>query len=154
MVDHASKSMSLAIESAAQLTSQNRFKRSLSNGYKMTNGSRVCKLFFKNGRKSNQRSIVCGRQQWVSGNSQSMSMLRMAMANDSPNLIRSSAMSDVFIVIFTFLVFFWLVTCTSEWSDPHGFFAKWSSLALPLRACSNLSACGIFCLTHSKFSYN
>ena len=101
-----------------------------------------------------KESIVCGRQQWVSGNSQSMSMLRMAMANDSPNLIRSSAMSDVFIVLFTFLVYFWLVTCTSEWSDPHGFFAKWSSLALPLLACSNLSACGIFCLTHSKFSYN
>ena len=40
-----------------QLTGQNRFTRSLSGGYKMTNGSRVRKLFFKN-RKSHQRSVV------------------------------------------------------------------------------------------------
>ena len=32
-----------------QLTSQNRFTRSLSGGYKMANGSCVRKLFFKNG---------------------------------------------------------------------------------------------------------
>ena len=52
-----------------------------------------------------KESIVCGRQQSVNGNSQSMSMLRMAMANDSSNSIRSSVMSDVFIVLFTFLVY-------------------------------------------------
>ena len=46
-VDHASKIMtSLAIDNAARdsmmhLTDQNRFTRSLSGGYKMTNGSRV-----------------------------------------------------------------------------------------------------------------
>ena len=40
--------------SMTKLTWQNRFTRSLSGGYKMTNSSRVRKLFFKNGR-SNQR---------------------------------------------------------------------------------------------------
>ena len=45
-----------------QLTGQNQFKRSLSGGYKMTNkmtnGSCVRKLFFKN-RRSHQESVVC-----------------------------------------------------------------------------------------------
>ena len=63
MVEHASKSMmSLAIDNAAcmmQLTGQKRFTRSLSGGYKMTNGSRVRKLFFKNGR-SHQRKRNSG----------------------------------------------------------------------------------------------
>ena len=59
-VDHASKSMtSLAIDNAArdsmmQFTGQNQFTRSLSGGYKITNGSRVRKLFFKN-QRSHQR---------------------------------------------------------------------------------------------------
>ena len=59
-VDHTSKSMtSLAIDNSArdsmmQLTGQNWFTRSLSGGYKMTNGSRVRKSFFKNWR-SHQR---------------------------------------------------------------------------------------------------
>ena len=52
--------MSLAIDNAArdsmmQLTGQNRFTRSLSGGYKMTNGSCVRKLFFK----TIKESIVC-----------------------------------------------------------------------------------------------
>ena len=51
----------LAIDSM-QLTCQNGFARSLSGGYKMTNGSHVRKLFFKTGR-SNQGSIVRGRDQ-------------------------------------------------------------------------------------------
>ena len=85
--------MSLAIDSM-QLTGQNGFARSLSGGYKMTNGSQVRKLFFKTGR-SNQGSIVRGRDQRVNGNSQLMSASRMAMSNDS---MRSSAVSDVFIV--------------------------------------------------------
>jgi len=38
-----------------QLTSQDRFMRSLSGRYKMTNGSRVRKLLFMNGWRSNQR---------------------------------------------------------------------------------------------------
>ena len=52
-VDHASKSMtSLAIDNAArdsmmQLTGQNWFTRSLTGGYKMTNGSHVHKLLWK-----------------------------------------------------------------------------------------------------------
>ena len=46
----------------------------------MTNDSRVCKLFFKNGRSE---SVVCGREQRVDGNSQLMNSSRMAMVNDS-----------------------------------------------------------------------
>ena len=38
-----------ARNSMMQLTGQNRFTRSLSGGYKMTNGSRVCKLFLRTG---------------------------------------------------------------------------------------------------------
>ena len=40
--------MSLAIGSMMQLTSQNWFTRSFSDNYKMIDGSRVCKLIFKN----------------------------------------------------------------------------------------------------------
>ena len=52
MVDNASKSLtSLVIDNAAtdsmQFAGQNRFTRSLSGGYKMTNGSHVRKLFFE-----------------------------------------------------------------------------------------------------------
>ena len=50
-----------------------------------------------------KESEVRGREQWVNGNLQSMSELRMAMVNDST---RSSTMSDVFIVLFTFLAHF------------------------------------------------
>ena len=67
--------MSLAIDNAAkdsmkQLTSQNRFMRRLSGGYKMTNGSRVRKLhvFFKN-QRSHQRK---GSKFVSQRNSQSM----------------------------------------------------------------------------------
>ena len=64
----------------------------------------------------------------------------MAMVNDSPNSIRSSAMSDVFIVLFTFL-------CTSDWllaqvnermpigflqSDPHWHYLCVLALTCPL----------------------
>ena len=53
--DHASKSMtSLASDSTMQLTGQNWFTRSLSGGYKMTNGSRV---LFKSGRRRNQSKL-------------------------------------------------------------------------------------------------
>ena len=68
MVDQASKSMtSLAIDNTArdsmmQLTGKNRFTRSLSGGYKMMNGSRVRKLFFKNGRRSHQRKHSLSQQ--------------------------------------------------------------------------------------------
>ena len=40
--------MSLAIDSMMQLTGQNWFMRSFSDSYKMMDGSRVCKLIFKN----------------------------------------------------------------------------------------------------------
>ena len=40
-----------------QLTGQNWFTKRLSGRYKMTNGSRVCKLFFKNWR-SHQRKCI------------------------------------------------------------------------------------------------
>ena len=57
-----------------QLTGQNRFTRSLSGGYKMMNGSRVRKLFFKN-QRSHQRK---GSKFVSQRNSQSMNALRMA----------------------------------------------------------------------------
>ena len=41
-----------------QLTGQNWSTKSLSGGYKMTNGSRVRKLFFKNGR--NNQTVLRG----------------------------------------------------------------------------------------------
>ena len=71
--------MSLAIDNAArdsvmQLTGQSQFTRSLSGGYKMMNGSRVRKLFFKNWR-SHQRKRSKFASQW---NLQSMNVLRMA----------------------------------------------------------------------------
>ena len=71
------------------------------------------------------------------------------MVNDSTIFMRSSAMSDVYVVLFTFLAHFWLVVCES---DPHWLFAKWLSFSLPSHACSNLSTCRMFRLTHSKCS--
>ena len=63
--------MSLAIDNPArdsmmQLTGQNQFTRSLSGSYKMTNGSRVHKFFFKN-RRNHQRkcSKFVSQQNWV-----------------------------------------------------------------------------------------
>ena len=78
-MDHASKSMtSLAIDNAArdsmmQLTGQNWFMRSLSGGNKMTNGSHVRKVFFKNRRSHQAQHSKFVSQQ----NSQSMNALRM-----------------------------------------------------------------------------
>ena len=145
-VDHASKCMmSLAIDSTMQLTDQNWFTRSLSGGYKRTNG---CRVLFKNGRRSNQikcslwPSHIQGSVEaclWTgtcSTKTHSQWARRgwwMAMANDS---MRSIAMSDVFHISSTLLI---------------GYLQKWSSFALPSRTCSNLSTCGIFRLTHSKF---
>jgi len=50
------------IDRMMQLTGQNQFTRSLSGGYKMMNGSRVHNLFFMNGRRSNKKSVVRGRE--------------------------------------------------------------------------------------------
>ena len=63
---------------------------------KITNGSRVHTEgeAIKDQRKRSSLSL---------GNSQSTSASRMAMANDSTDSVRSSAISDVFIVLFTFL---------------------------------------------------
>ena len=50
-----------------QLTGQNRFTRILSGSYRITNGIRVLKLFFKNGRRSNRHHIykeVGAMSQW------------------------------------------------------------------------------------------
>ena len=52
-----------------QLTGQNRFASILSGGYEVMNGSHVRKLFFKKGRRSNQRK----RSLLVNGNSQLIS---------------------------------------------------------------------------------
>ena len=56
--------MSLAIDNAAtdsmmQLTGQNQFTRSLSGGYRMTNGSCVRQLFFKNRRSHQKKHSKC-----------------------------------------------------------------------------------------------
>ena len=117
--------------------SQNWFTRSLSGGYKMTNGC----ILFKNGRRSSQRKRslwpshiqgsveVClwtgifnveTRSQWAGRG------WRMALANES---MRSSAIFNVFIFLFTFLAHFWFVICKS---DPHWLFAKWSLFAFVL----------------------
>ena len=96
-------------------------------------------------------SVVHGEEQWVNWNSQSISVSRMAMASDSTNnSMRSSAMSDVFIALFTFLVHVWLVICKS---DPRWLFAKWSSFALLSCACSNFaSPTPNFCLIRAVCS--
>ena len=77
--------------------------RSLSGGYKMTNGSRERKLRLEEAIKE---SVACGREQLVNGNSQSMSTSRTVMANYSTNSMRINAMCDVFIVLFTFVAHF------------------------------------------------
>ena len=112
-----------AIDSMMQLT---RFTRSLSGSYKMTNGSCVHKLLFKNGRTSHKKIVVCGRKQWVN---RIHSRWARQERQWRMNSMRSSAMSDVYIVLFTLLVHFWLVICKS---DPHWLFAKRPSFVLPL----------------------
>ena len=109
--------------------------RSLSGGYRMTNGSRKCISL----------PIQVWSSEWTEVRSRARWGWKMAVTNDSTNSVRGSAMSDAFIVLFTFLAHFWMVICKS-WV-----FAKWSSFALPSRACSNLSTCGLFRLAHSKF---
>ena len=67
----------------------------------MTNGSR--KLFFKNGRRSNQRKRTLW---WRAISKRKLTVderVKNGMANDSINSMRSSAMSNVLIVLFTFL---------------------------------------------------
>ena len=82
MVDHTSKGMtSLAIDNAQQTTQHHDAVDWSEMDYeelvRRTNGSRVRKLFFKNGR-SHQRK----RSLRVNENSQSISTSRMAMANE------------------------------------------------------------------------
>ena len=144
MVDHASKSTRhwqlITQQEVAwcRLTGQNRFTRRLSGSYKMTNGSHVRKLFFKN-RRSHQRK----RSSWVNGihsqrNSQSRNPLRMANQwQCRRNSMRSSAMSDVFIVLFVSSPHFWF-NCKS---DPRSHYIH--VLATP-----------VISLAHSKFSSN
>ena len=127
-----------------QLTGQNWFTNSLSGGYIMTNGSHVCKLFGE----AIKESVVCGHHiysRWV------RRQCKWKWQMIQPNSMRSSTMSDVFIVLFTFLAHLWLAICTS---DPDWLFAKWSWFTPPSRACSNLSTCRIFRLAHSKFLFN
>ena len=45
-------------------------------GYKMTNGSRYASYSLRTG-EATKETIVCGREQWVNGNLQSMSASRM-----------------------------------------------------------------------------
>ena len=79
-----------------ELTSQNRFTRSLSGGYKM----RMAVVYTTYSLKG--EAI---KENAVNGNSQSMSVSRWQMATVKDSM-RSSAMSDVFIVLFTFVVNF------------------------------------------------
>ena len=93
-----------------------------SGDYKMTNGSRVRKL---------EWAPRCHGCEVESGESTETHSPEEACrgwqrVNDST---RSSAMSDVFEVLFTFLVHFWLVI---RKSDPHWLFTKWSSFELSL----------------------
>ena len=55
----------------------------------------VVRKFFRLG-EATKESVVRSRDQGVNGNSQSMSALRVAMANDSTNFMQSSSVSDVF----------------------------------------------------------
>ena len=58
---------------------------------------------------------------------------QMSMANDSTNSMKSSAMSDVFIVLFTFLVYFAKVILIGYLqSDPHSYYFHMLALTCPL----------------------
>ena len=90
-----------------QLTHQNRFMKIFSDGYKMTNGSRVRKLD-----RVKSRCHGCEVESSESTETRSPDEARRGwrMANDST---RSSAMSDVLVVLFTFIAH-WLFE-----SDPR-----------------------------------
>ena len=106
-----------------QLIGQDQFTSSFSGGYKMTNGSLVRKQVRVRSRchgyevESSESTETCSPDEAHRG---------WQMANDST---RSSAVSDVFVVLFTFLAHFWLVILKS---DPHWLFAKWSWFTLSL----------------------
>ena len=74
-----------------QLTGQNRFTKSLSGDYKMTNGSRVRKLLFRT-EEAIKESIV--------HESTELTVDEGVEDGESIAMPRSSAMSDVFIVLF------------------------------------------------------
>ena len=118
-----SKSMtSLVIDNAArntmmQLSGQNWFTRSLSGGYKMTNGSRV---LFKNWRRSHQRNCSL----WVNESSQSMSALRMVN-----KFYKKQCHVGCFSSPFSSLVYFWFVICKS---DPRLYYLHLLALTCPL----------------------
>ena len=95
-----------SLGSRLQLTGRNRFTRSFSGSYKMTNGSRVCKLFLgiegEAIKESVARESTETRSRWAPSR----------MANQWrcwANSTRTSVMSDVFIVLFTSLAHFWFV---------------------------------------------
>ena len=135
-----------AIDSMMQLTGQNRFMRSLlSGGYSIKWQMEVENIV-------HGHHIQGSVEQWVNRNSQSMRASSL-MANGNGKWFNQfySTMSDVCIVLVTFLAHFWMVICKS---DPHWLFAKWYSFALPSRAWSNLSTCGLLHLAQPKFSFN
>ena len=78
--------------------------------------------------------------EWVNGNLQSMSVLRM-MNGDGKRF--NGAIVWCFYSHFTFLEHFWLVICKS---DPRWLFAKWSSFTLPLGTWYFTSPIPNFCL--------
>ena len=116
--------MSLTIDSAVQ-----RSHDSVRTGLWAINEWQSYASYFLRLREATKESVVRGREQWVNWNSQSMSVSRMAMANDSTNFIKSSAVSDIFTVLFTFLTRFRSVIAKVI---P---IVKWSSFAL--HACSS-----------------
>ena len=121
-----------AMDSTVQLTGQNRFTRSFSGGYKMMNGSCVRKL----------ERVRCRCQGCEVERSESMETCRRwvyrgwwkAMVNDSTNSMRSRAMSDVFIVLSTFLAHFWskVIPIGYLQSDPRSYCLCMLAVTCPL----------------------
>ena len=118
--------------------------------YKLTNDSRVyASYYLRMEGEAIKAYFVEESSESTETHSRWARRERMAMANDSTNCMRSSAMSDIFIVLSTFLAHFWLLVIYK--SDPHWLFAKWSLFELPSHACPNLFTYEIFCLAHSNF---
>ena len=90
--------------------------------------------------EATKETVVRGREQWVNGTRSRWTRWEWWW-QESSNFMNSSTMSDVFMVLFTFLARFWLAIVKVI---P---IAKLSSFAL-------CACCGIFHLAHSKLSFN
>ena len=88
--------------------------------------------------EATKESVVCGREQLVNGNSQSMSMSRMVMANDSTNFMKAVPCLVFFHISSGLLIGY----CKS---NPQ------CKVILVCTACLLKSSCGLFRLAHSNF---